>query len=114
VEKTMPPKKAIELLQGTLDLLILRALNGAPLHGYAVTKWIHERTDGALKIEDAALYKALHRLEHSGAVSARWGASENNRRARYYQLTATGRRRLQSQQSTLQRYVTALFRALEP
>src|SRR5260221_190180 len=102
----MPPQ-SIELLQGTLDLLILRALSGAPRHGYAVTRWIRERTDGALKIEDAALYKALHRLEHAGAVSAHWGASENNRRARYYELTAKGRRRLQSQQSILQRYVTA-------
>lgn len=108
------PRRTLDLLQGTLDVLILRALSGAPLHGYAVSRWIRQRTDGALHIEDAALYKALHRLEHASAVKAEWGASENNRRARYYRLTAKGRRRLQAERSGLERYIGALFRALEP
>lgn len=107
-------RRSIDLLQGTLDVLILRALSAAPLHGYAVSRWIHDRTDGALQIEDAALYKALHRLEHARAVAAEWGASENNRRARYYRLTTKGRRRLRAERSTLQRYVAALFQILEP
>lgn len=107
-------RRSIDLLQGTLDVLILRAVSAAPLHGYAVTRWIHDRTGGALRVEDAALYKALHRLEHVGTVAAEWGWSENNRRARYYQITPKGRRRLRAERSTLQRYVTALFRALEP
>jgi len=102
------------LLQGTLDVLILRALSASPLHGYAVSRWIHERTDGALQIEDAALYKALHRLEHAEAIAAEWGASENNRRARYYRLTPKGRRRLRAERSSLERYVAALFRVLGP
>ena len=98
----------MELLQGTLDVLILRALARGPRHGYAVSRWVHERTGGALQIEDAPLYKALHRLEHAGCVSAAWGASENNRRARYYRLTAEGRRRLQAEASAWRRYAAAV------
>ena len=75
--------RALDLLQGTLDVLVLRTLAWGPMHGYAVSRWIHDRTDGAIEIDDAALYKSLHRLEHSGAVDAEWGLSENNRRAKY-------------------------------
>ena len=107
-------RDSLDLIQGTLDVLILRALAAAPLHGYAVSQWIHARTDGALRIEDAALYKALHRLEHDDAVAAEWGLSENNRRARYYRLTTKGRRRLDAERVALHRYVTTLFKALEP
>ena len=73
----------MDLLQGTLDVLVLRALARGPRHGYAVSRWVRERTGGALQIEDAPLYKALRRLEEAGCVSASWGASEHNRRARY-------------------------------
>src|SRR6478609_1177737 len=69
------------LLQGTVDLLILRALNPGPAHGYAVSRWVRERTDGVLAIEDAALYQALHRLEGRGWIEAEWGLSDNNRKA---------------------------------
>ena len=107
-------RDAMELLQGTLDVLILRTLAWRPMHGYAVSRWIRERTEGTIEIEDAPLYKALHRLERAGCVSAEWGVSENNRRARYYRLTATGRRRLREEESAWRRYAAAVFRVLEP
>lgn len=104
----------LDLLHGTLDILVLRALAGEPMHGYAVTRWIRARTDGALEIEDAPLYKALHRLERAGFVSAEWGVSESNRRARYYTLTATGRRQLSVEESAWRAYAAAVFKVLEP
>ena len=109
------PRDSLDLLQGTLDVLILRTLAWQqPLHGYAISRWIRERTDGAIDIQDAPLYKALHRLEHDGAVGATWGVSENNRRARYYALTARGRQRLGAEEATWRRYAEAVFRVLEP
>ncbi len=102
------PGDPMGLLQGTLDVLILRALADGERHGYAVARWVRERTGGALQIEDAPLYKALRRLEHAGCVDASWGASENNRRARYYRLTAKGRRRLKTEASTWRRYAAAV------
>jgi PadR family transcriptional regulator len=107
-------RDAMELLQGTLDVLILRTLAWQPMHGYAVSRWIRERTEGTIEIEDAPLYKALHRLERAGCVSAEWGLSENNRRARYYRLTPAGRRRLREEESAWRRYAAAVFRVLEP
>jgi PadR family transcriptional regulator, regulatory protein PadR len=104
----------VDLLQGTLDVLILRTLAWQRMHGYAVTRWIRERTEGTIEIEDAPLYKALHRLERAGCVSAEWGLSENNRRARYYRLTAAGRQRLKSEEQAWRRYASAVFRVLEP
>src|SRR5436309_1936923 len=104
----------MELLQGTLDVLVLRTLVWGRMHGYAVSRWIHDRTDGVLTIEDAPLYKALHRLESAGHVSAEWGVSENNRRARYYTLTAAGRRQLKVEESAWQRYAAAVAKVLEP
>lgn len=100
------------LLQGTLDALVLRALLGGPQHGYAVSRWIHERTDQTLRVDDAPLYKALHRLEHAGCVEADWGTSEHGRRARFYRLTRKGHRHLQAEESVLRRYMAALFKAL--
>ena len=105
----------MELLQGTLDVLILRTLAWQqPLHGYAITRWIRDRTGGAIDIQDAPLYKALHRLEHDGSVTASWGVSENNRKARYYELTPRGRTRLRAEEATWRRYAEAVFRVLEP
>jgi transcriptional regulator len=104
----------MDLLQGTLDVLILRALAWGTMHGYAVTRWIRQRTDGVIEIEDAPLYKALHRLERDGAIVAEWGVSENNRRARYYRLTARGRARLKIKESAWRRYSEAVAKVLEP
>ncbi len=107
-------RSPMDLLQGTLDVLILRTLTWGPMHGYAVTRWIRDKTGGALAIEDAPLYKALHRLEAAGSIDAEWGLSENNRRARYYTLTARGRQQLREEESAWRRYVTAVFQVLEP
>jgi transcriptional regulator len=104
----------LDILQGTLDVLVLRALADGPRHGYAVSRWVRERTSGTLQIEDAPLYKALRRLELSGADAAEWGASERNRRARFYRLTPKGRRRLRTSASTWARYVAAVGDVLRP
>jgi PadR family transcriptional regulator PadR len=103
----------LSLLQGTLDVLILKTLGGGPQHGYAITRFIHDKTDGALDIEDAALYQALHRLEHRGLIDAEWGLSENNRRAKYYRLTSAGRKALKAEAATWRRYATAISKVLE-
>ena len=108
------PAESLDLLQGTLDVLVLRTLMWGEMHGYAVSRWIRQRTDGVIEIEDAPLYKALHRLERSGCVEASWGVSENNRRARFYKLTPTGRRKLHEQESVWRRYAEAVFKVLEP
>ena len=103
----------MELLKGTLDAMVLKALTGGPSHGYAVSRWIRSTTDGALEVEDAAMYQALHRLERRRLVAAEWGVSENNRRAKYYALTDRGREALRSEESTIRRYVEALFKVLD-
>jgi len=103
----------LDLLQGTLDVLILKTLSWNAMHGYAVSRWIRQRTDGVLGIDDAALYQALHRLERRGWVDAEWGLSENNRRAKFYQLTTEGRRQLRAEASLWRRYAEAVFKVLE-
>ncbi|WP_260703124.1 PadR family transcriptional regulator [Edaphobacter flagellatus] len=85
------------LLQGTLEMLILKALMRGPQHGYAVAEWIHQTSQQLLRVEEGALYPALHRLELRGLLKAEWGASENNRRAKFYQLTAEGKKRLSTE-----------------
>jgi len=102
------------LLQGTVDLLILRALQPGPSHGYAVSRWVRERTEGVLAIEDAALYQALHRLEGRGWIEAEWGLSDNNRRAKYYRLTPAGRRQVRAEISLWKQYAEAVFKVIEP
>ncbi len=104
----------LSLLQGTVDLLILRALQQGPAHGYAVSRWVRERTDGVLSMEDAALYQALHRLERKDWIASEWGLSENNRRAKYYSLTVVGRRQLRDEVSAWTRYAAAVFKVIEP
>jgi PadR family transcriptional regulator PadR len=101
-----------DLLHGTLDLLVLRALAGEPMHGFALSKWIDQRTNGDLGIVDSALYKALGRLEDAGAVHAEWGVSENNRRAKFYTLTAAGRARFRAQAPLWHRHAEAIAVAL--
>jgi PadR family transcriptional regulator, regulatory protein PadR len=103
----------LTLLQGTVDLLILKALQQGPAHGYSVTRWVRERTDGVIAMEDAALYQALHRLEAREWVASEWGLSENNRRAKYYSLTATGSRQLRNEVSLWKRYAEAMFKVIE-
>jgi transcriptional regulator len=100
-------------LHGTLDVLVLKTLSWGPKHGYAIASWIEQRTRGELEIVDAALYKSLHRLEESGAVAAAWGLSENNRRAKYYSLSARGRQLLRAETATWQRYAAAVSSILE-
>ncbi len=106
--------RPLDLLQGTLDVLVLRTLTWGSMHGYAVSRSIRQRTDGVIDIEDAPLYKALHRLEHAGFIAAEWGLSENNRKARYYELTAAGRRHLRAEETVWRRYAAAVFKVLEP
>ena len=103
----------LTLLQGTVDLLILRALQRGAAHGYGISRWIRERTDGMFAMEDAALYQALHRLEARGWIEAEWGVSENNRRAKYYALTTAGRRQLRHEVTLWQRYVVAMRQVIE-
>src|SRR5438270_9929211 len=83
-----------ELVPGTLDMLVLKALGAGPMHGYGVAEWIHDRSRDLLRVEEGALYPALHRLEMRGLLAAEWGTSENNRRAKYYRLTAAGQKHL--------------------
>ena len=108
------PRDARDLLHGTLDLLVLRALTGGPMHGFALSKWIDQRTRGDLGIVDSALYKALNRLEDGGVVQAEWGLSDNNRRAKFYSLTARGRRQLRDEVASWKHYVAVVTSVLEP
>ena len=102
----------MDLLQGTLDVLILKTLSWGPLHGYAVVRWIARQTEDALRIEEGALYPALHRMEGRGWIEAEWGVSENNRRAKFYRLTDEGRRQLQAEAVSWQRYAEAVGQVL--
>jgi PadR family transcriptional regulator, regulatory protein PadR len=102
----------MNLLQGTLDLLVLKALVFGPRHGYQVARWVRETTDGALHIDDGALYTALHRIEKRGWVESEWGIAETNRRAKFYSLTREGRRQLTSETTEWTRYVEAVFKVL--
>ena len=110
----MPPRAPIDLLRGTVDVLILRTLAWEPMHGYGIAQFLKTRTAGTIAIESAALYQALHRLEKKKWVRAWWGLSENNRRAKFYELTAAGRRELQAQGTDLKAYAMALVALLEP
>jgi PadR family transcriptional regulator PadR len=103
----------LEVVQGTLDVLILKTLSWGPMHGYGVSRWIRQRTRDELAVEDAALYQALHRLERKGWVESAWGLSENNRRAKYYRLTPPGRAQLRTGTATWRRYVGAVTSVLD-
>ena len=107
-------KEPLDLLQGTLDLLILRTLAWQSMHGYGISRWIRQRTGDALAVQDAALYQALRRLERKGWVEAEWGLSENNRRARFYALTPEGEAQLEQEVTTWERYAEAIARVLAP
>src|SRR5678815_963855 len=98
----------LDLLQGTLDVMILKSLSWGPMHGFGIAKWIRQTTDGVLQIEDSALYPALHRLAHRGLVDADWALTENNRRAKYYTLTTKGRQQLRSRVQAWEKYSAAV------
>ena len=106
-------RDSLDLIKGTLDVLVLKALSFERLHGYGVARWVRDKTGGALEVEDAALYQALHRLEKRGWLESEWGVSENNRRARYYELTAAGRKQLDSRDTLWREYAAAVFRVLD-
>lgn len=105
--------KPADILQGTLELLILRTLASGEKHGYEIAQWIHAASAEALSIEEGALYPALHRLELRGLLTSAWDVSENNRRAKYYRLTANGRKRLKDITDSWRRTSSAINRVLE-
>jgi transcriptional regulator len=102
----------IDLLQGTLDLMILKTLSWGPMHGYAVARWLQRVTDDVLRVEEGTLYPALHRLEEQGWVESEWGVSENNRRAKFYRLTGDGRQQLRAQLGDWSRLVATVGKVL--
>ena len=107
------PTNPLPLLQGTLDLLVLRCLSGGTRHGYEIASIVREQTRGELSIEDAALYQSLHRLHRQHLVDAEWGPSANNRRARFYALTPAGRARLREETTNWRRYARAVDAVLQ-
>jgi transcriptional regulator len=107
-------ERGLDLLQGTVDVLILRTLAWQPMHGYAIARFVRERSRGALSIDSAALYQALHRLERKKYVRSSWGVSETNRRAKFYELTAAGREQLRKESEQLRSYMAALRLILDP
>ena len=106
------PNTHIDLPQGTLDLLILKTINLQPMHGWAISERIQQISREVLQVQQGSLYPALHRLERRGWIKARWGASENNRRAKYYELTRAGRKQLETEQESWQKLTTAVAQIL--
>ena len=106
-------EKPGDLVQGTLDMLVLRALMDGSKHGYAVAEWIHQTSQDVLRVEEGALYPALHRLELKGLLKAEWGTSDNNRRAKFYSLTPAGRKYLEQEQANWERLSAAIGLVLE-
>jgi transcriptional regulator len=104
--------REFDLLQGTLDMLLLKALQLEPLHGYAIARRVQQLSQDALKVEEGSLYPALHRMEERGFVESEWGASENNRRARFYRLTRKGRRQLETEAAEWRRLALAISRVM--
>ena len=107
------PDSNVALLQGSLDLLVLKTLSWQPMHGFGIARWIQRLTDDALQVEEGSLYPALYRLENRGLVKGEWGLTENNRRAKYYRLTAAGRRTLAQEADTWHRFTAAVGKVLE-
>jgi PadR family transcriptional regulator, regulatory protein PadR len=106
-------EQRIDLPQGTLDLLILRTLLLGRQHGWAISERIHQVSSKVLQVQQGSLYPALHRLERRGSIKARWGASENNRRAKYYELTKTGRKQLETEEAEWKKLTAAVAQILE-
>ena len=108
------PKVKTDLLQGTLDLLILRALQLGPMHGFGISVLIRQMSKEVLQVEQGSLYPALYRLEEQGWISSEWGVSENNRKARFYRLTDSGRKQLVAERSNWERISRAINAVLKP
>jgi PadR family transcriptional regulator, regulatory protein PadR len=104
----------LPLVKGTLDVLVLKTLSSGTMHGFEITRWLEQQSGGRIEVEDSALYQALYRLEQRGLVAAKWGVTENNRRARYYSLTRSGRARLEEEVERLMEYAAALTSILVP
>jgi PadR family transcriptional regulator, regulatory protein PadR len=100
----MSPTESLAVVKGTLDVLVLKALSWAPMHGFEITEWLEARSRGRLEVDDSALYQALYRMEERGLVDAEWGVTENNRRARYYRVTTAGRAHLRAETERWLRY----------
>lgn len=109
----MGKKSNSAYLQGTVELLVLKVLSQAPLHGYGIAKWIGAETGGVLALEDAALYQALHRMESKGWIEAEWGRTETGRRAKLYHLTDVGRKRLRTRSDGFRDFASAVLKVLE-
>jgi PadR family transcriptional regulator, regulatory protein PadR len=105
--------KQVDLLQGTLDLLILKTLNGGPMHGYKIAQTIRDLSDAILRVEEGSLYPALYRLEQKGLIESEWGVSDNNRQARFYKLTRKGRREMEAEAASWDRLSAAVSRVLK-
>ena len=101
------------LPSGSVDILLLKPLSWGPMHGIAISRWVRERSDDALTLEDAALYQGLHRLHRQGAIESEWGPSENNRNAKYYRLTRAGKKQLEREQERWNRVTVAITHVLE-
>jgi transcriptional regulator len=106
------PRDDLQLVQGTLDILVLKTLSWGPRHGYEIARWIKDTTDAELRVEDRALYVSLHRMEERGWLESEWGLTENNRNAKYYQITREGRRELVAKTKTWSRYAAAVSKVL--
>jgi transcriptional regulator len=106
------PAPSVDLLQGTLEFLVLKTLSWGSLHGFAIGRWIRQATDDALAIEEGALYPALHRMERRGWIEADWGVTENNRRAKYYRITRLGKDQLRREETSWTRYVSAVSKIM--
>jgi PadR family transcriptional regulator, regulatory protein PadR len=104
--------RELDIRQGSLDLLVLKSLSWGEAHGYTILSWLRRTTDNELRVEDAALYPALHRLEARGFIDSAWGLSENNRRAKYYRLTTDGKRALRAETESWRRYVAVVGKVL--
>jgi transcriptional regulator len=108
----MPQKSTVELLQGTLDILVLKALAWGPMHGFGMARWIQQVTDDALCLEEGTLYPALYRLENKRLIEAQWATTENNRRAKYYRITPAGRKQLAAETSAWSQLVDVMSKVL--
>jgi len=107
------PESNVGLLQGSLDLLVLKTLSWQPMHGFGIARWIQRLTDDVLQVEEGSLYPALYRLERRGVIKSEWRLTENNRRAKYYRLTPAGKRRLAEEAETWQRFTAAVGKVLQ-
>jgi PadR family transcriptional regulator PadR len=106
------PRSAVDLLQGSLDVLILKTLSWEPMHGFGIARWLRQLTDDALQVEEGSLYPALYRMENRGWIKAEWRITENNRRAKYYKLTAAGRRQFTHESSQWLRFAGVMTKVL--